>query len=119
MPKLSAKNSYTKNPTIITNHLKTIVKACVLSVDSSRFLNSPSVHCFPEKQKEDKIGPLSVELKKNDELGHKIDIMKGRQHKFTSHKSNSSIDSKSTESIDLKAIRRRNKYLEEYELLNL
>ena len=119
LPGLSINNTPTYHSSSINDHLKTIVKAWVLSVHSSRFLNSPSVHCFPEKLKEDKIGPLSVELKKNDELGRKIDIMKGRDHKIASHKTNSSIDSNSQESIDQKTTKKKRTYEEELQLLNL
>ena len=107
----------------VNEYLKTIVKTCVLSVDSSRFLNSPSSHWFPDKQKENKIGPLNAEFRKNDKLGHKIDIMGSKKLNIkSSHKTNSSINSSSDESQeDKKPTKRkiRKDVAEVIELLNL
>lgn len=47
-----------------------------MSIDTSRYLNLPSIHHFPGKQKEDKNGPIHYELQKTEDYGKTTNLQK-------------------------------------------
>lgn len=61
---------------VIFSQVSNVIQKCVLSIDTSRYLNLPSLRHFPEKEKEFKNGPIEAEIRKTEELSKKFDVKK-------------------------------------------
>ncbi|CAI2373257.1 unnamed protein product [Moneuplotes crassus] len=82
------------------SQVSNVIQNCVLSIDTSRYLNLPSVHHFPKMRKEQKNGPIEAEILKNEEKNKKTDGKKHRRAKTRIYRTSDSYESSSSEDID-------------------